>query len=95
MKEVLFEGKPDLPRRVKYWTNFDGEALQRVRRRAVSLEASGLPAPLLARARAAAGTDALVLPMAVGRDLLTVVVDPHTLRPVISLPVDLTASGQN
>jgi hypothetical protein len=87
--EVMFEGKPDLPLRVEYWKNFAGEPLERVRRRAVSLDASGLAGSLLERARNAAGPDALLLPMAARDDLVTLVVDPDSLKPVASLPVDL------
>jgi hypothetical protein len=91
--EVMFEGKPDLPHRVEYWKNFAGEALEQIRRRAFSLQASGLAAPLLERARSAAGPDAMLLPMAARDDLVTLVVDPDTLKPVASLPVDVTETA--
>lgn len=95
LMEVMFEGKPDLPLRVEYWKNFSGEALEQVRARAVSFDDAGLAAPHRERATGAAGPDARLLPMAARDDLVTLVVDPDTLKPVASLPLDLTEKSSD
>jgi hypothetical protein len=91
LQEVMFEGKPDLPQRIEFWTNFDGQALADVRARSVLARDVGLEAPLEARAIAAAGPDARLLPLPAGDGLAILVLDPETLKAVASLPGDYSA----
>ena len=88
LQEVMFEGKPDLPLRVAYWANFEGDALDGIRGKSVPLAQATMDTSLMEKAVAAAGPDGRLLPMPARDDFVTLVIDPQTFKPVARLPVD-------